>query len=260
MFFFAGTSFSQPAISKENTGSKMVGTSLPVNSFTIYLIPWDLADTKAGSVRNLTHEIRNKHQVVIVCRKSCGRPKLIAAGYNSIIAFRTFAQSRIPSKNRRKSGKCFFLKSAKCFHSDCIIFCKFRVFLHTHLFFQCFVFIVKQHSIQKSGNRHYFFWKCSPFFVLDQLIINSTCFQHFCCCVCLKHSAIILMEVFYTNAYHSSPFYFSICCAISASTISSPVLCFSCSLDASLRPLLITQFISQVLHLSSSSLVTLPSR
>lgn len=30
--------------------------------------------------------------------------------------------------------------------------------------------------------------------------------------------------------------------------------------NASLRPLLITQFISQVLHLSSSSLVTLPSR
>ena len=53
---------------------------------------------------------------------------------------------------------------------------------------------------------------------------------------------------------------FSICCAISASTISSPVLCFSCSLEASLRPLLITQFISQVLHLSKSSLVTLPSR
>lgn len=31
-------------------------------------------------------------------------------------------------------------------------------------------------------------------------------------------------------------------------------------LDASLRPLLITQFLSQVLHLSRFSLVTLPSR
>lgn len=48
--------------------------------------------------------------------------------------------------------------------------------------------------------------------------------------------------------------------ALLAVILVSAVLCFSCSLLASLRPLLITQFISQVLHLSSSSFVTLPSR
>ena len=93
--------------------------------------------------------------------------------------------------------------------------------------------------------------------------------------ICLRHA---LEEMAQYNQYTGNDFYIinpffscssrcffthyfvSICCAISASTISSPVLCFSCSLDASLRPLLITQFISQVLHLSKSSLVTLPSR
>ena len=71
-----------------------------------------------------------------------------------------------------------------------------------------------------------------------------------------------IINPFFSCSYRClfTHYFVSICCAISASTISSPVLCFSCSLLASLRPLLITQFISQVLHLSSSSLVTLPSR
>lgn len=71
------------------------------------------------------------------------------------------------------------------------------------------------------------------------------------------HRLIFLIAICYLFIHY---FVSICCCTISASTIFSPVLYLSCSSLASLKPLLITQSISQVLHLSSSSLVTLPSR
>lgn len=59
---------------------------------------------------------------------------------------------------------------------------------------------------------------------------------------------------------YSFPFHSPICPLMSASTISSPDLSFNSAMDASDRPLFTAQFMSQVEHLSNSSLVTLPSR
>lgn len=84
-------------------------------------------------------------------------------------------------------------------------------------------------------------------------------FSFFLCCFSTAIYQLQEIKMGYDYVFHIIGYRF-ICSATSASTISSPVLYFSCSLLASLRPSLTTARRSQVLHLSSSSLVTLPSR
>ena len=110
----------------------------------------------------------------------------------------------------------------------------------------------------------------SPFFTLLRASVGRAVIDHndFKVRIRLVYDAFhtpVKMFFYIENGYYNSykflvHSHFSICPAISSSTICSLLFIFSCSLDASDRPSFTVAHRSQVEHLSRSSFVTLPSR